>query len=147
MDPLQSCFCFYGSVSLFVYFYYFYCFLQLQICPLPLPIITLQCLFVYFQPGHTTTKKLSHKSSEIARSSKIWKKTSPFQLRFWSRHCVTWLWSGQGILCQNILQRIKNGLRCFFVSCNCILCVLSFLQQCSMFCVLQCSPCHPLGLV
>ena len=80
----------------------------------PLPIITLQCLFVYFQPGHTTTKRLSHKSSEIARSSKIWKKTSPFQLRFWSRHCVTWLWSGQGILCQNILQRIflKSGLRC-----------------------------------
>ena len=89
-------------------------FLQLQICPLPLPIITLQCLFVYFQPGHTTTKRLSHKSSEIARSSKIWKKTSPFQLRFWSRHCVTWLWSGEGVLCQNILQRIflKSGLRC-----------------------------------
>ena len=33
------------------------------------PIITLQCLFVYFQLGHTATKNMSHKSAETAHSS------------------------------------------------------------------------------
>ena len=59
------------------------------------PIITFQCcLFVYFQPGHTASKKLSDKSSESARSSKIWNRTLPVLHRFWPLSCNNscWCW-------------------------------------------------------